>query len=256
MGIDLPVSDKVAIHGWLKSQAEAAAAPHPEPMFCPLPGGTRYVVGLDLGQAQDFTALCVVEHQQGLLDHGNAHERRHGLSKQTEATRVNVRHLERLKLKTSYPEVVQFVCNVMSRPPLCVGDGLKPAELVCDDTGVGRPVSDLLLDAGLAPIRVTITGSLTESTPAGLDRWHVGKSVLISRLDALLHTGTLKFAATLSESAAMREELANFRRNVTAAGRATFQARVGRHDDLVLCVAIACWHLNQPGPNYAQFGRY
>jgi hypothetical protein len=39
----------------------------------------------------------------------------------------------------------------------------------------------------------------------------------------------------------LHEELKDFRRHVTTAGRATYQARTGRHDDLVLAVAIALW---------------
>ena len=39
----------------------------------------------------------------------------------------------------------------------------------------------------------------------------------------------------------LAEELKDFRRHVTNAGRATYQARTGKHDDLVLAVAIALW---------------
>jgi hypothetical protein len=36
-------------------------------------------------------------------------------------------------------------------------------------------------------------------------------------------------------------ELKDFRRHVSEAGRYSFQARTGAHDDLVLAVAIAAW---------------
>ena len=60
-------------------------------------------------------------------------------------------------------------------------------------------------------------------------------------MDARLHSGELKFAAELGEAHTLAEELKDFRRHVGAAGRATYQARAGKHDDLVLAVAIALW---------------
>ncbi len=78
--------------------------------------------------------------------------------------------------------------------------------------------------------------------------WTVPKHVLISTLDARLHTGELRIAAELTESGALAEELKDFRRKVSAAGRYSYEARVGRHDDLVLACAIALWVACNPPP--------
>ena len=89
----------------------------------------------------------------------------------------------------------------------------------------------------------------------GLKR--LAKGLLISGLDARLHTGQLRFAAELQEARPMAEELKDFRRRVSAAGRFTFEARVGQHDDLVLAVAIGLWVLaGRPRPPTAAFGTY
>ena len=72
-------------------------------------------------------------------------------------------------------------------------------------------------------------------------RWHVSKGILVSGLDALLGSGKLRFAAELTEASALRDELATFQRSVSAAGRAQYSARVGKHDDLVLAVALCVW---------------
>jgi hypothetical protein len=118
-------------------------------------------------------------------------------------------------------------------------------------------VGDLFDDAGLSPTRVTITAGENQSGFTNGKRWHVAKSLLISHLDSRLHTGELRFAASLTEAGAMQEELKDFRRKVSAAGRSTFEARVGRHDDLVLSVAIAIWAcVGRPTPAYPTFGRY
>src|SRR5262249_24002974 len=106
-------------------------------------------------------------------------------------------------------------------------------------------VSDLMLERGLKPIRVSITAG-SEITPVGRDRWHVSKSELISGVDALLHDGRLKFAAALTEAGHLKDELKDFRRKITDAGRSTYAARTGRHDDLILAIAIAAWWANRP----------
>jgi hypothetical protein len=154
---------------------------------------------------------------------------------------MNVRYLERLPLGLSYPAVVDHVKRLLATPPLN-GDGkTKPAELVIDETAIGRPVGDLFNSAGLTPMRVSITAGNEVTRAAGAYRWHVAKTVLISTVDAMLHAGVLRFAAALTEAGAMREELLDFRRHLSDAGRASYQARTGKHDDLVLAVAIAAW---------------
>jgi hypothetical protein len=88
------------------------------------------------------------------------------------------------------------------------------------------------------------------------NRWNVAKTVLISTVDALLHCGTLRFAAQLSDVGAMKDALKDFRRKLSDAGRATYAARTGAHDDLVLAVAIACWWINKPPPLKCMWGSY
>jgi hypothetical protein len=53
-----------------------------------------------------------------------------------------------------------------------------------------------------------------------------------------LHTDELKIAAVLSDAEPLQEELKDFQRQVSDAGRAAYNARVGAHDDLI-AVAIA-----------------
>jgi hypothetical protein len=126
--------------------------------------------------------------------------------------------------------------------------------LVIDETGVGRAVGDIFVQAGMRPKRVMIASGNETTSGHGIDRYHLAKSILISNLDALLHRGVLRFAATLREAGAMADELKDFRRKVSDAGRATYAARVGRHDDLVLSVAIAAWWASRPPPPTAAFG--
>jgi hypothetical protein len=74
--------------------------------------------------------------------------------------------------------------------------------------------------------------------------------VLVSRLQALLHEGRLKILKDLPEAETLVRELQDFRVEYTAAGHLTFNARSGKHDDLVLALAIAAWRAHGGGTNY------
>jgi hypothetical protein len=200
----------------------------------------RWILAADLGQSVDPTALCVLNHRvvpekKWILDEKKK------LWWQERTEHFDVRHLQRLPLGLSYPAQVQHVATLLGRPPLNAG-----AALVIDETGVGRAVGDIFEAAGLSPNRVTITAG-NESTQHGARTWHVPKGILISGVDARLHTGELRIAAALGEAAALQEELKDFQRKVSDAGRATYNARNGAHDDLVLACAIAVWFATNAG---------
>src|SRR5215831_16750818 len=92
-----------------------------------------FIVGVDLGQVADYTAIAAVE----LLP-----------------PEIHLRHLERLPLGTPYPTVVTHVRGLLATPPLNNAGTL----LVIDQTGVGRAVFDLFAQGGLAPFGATLTG--------------------------------------------------------------------------------------------------
>jgi hypothetical protein len=194
-----------------------------------------FVMGVDLGQSMDPTAIVVLHHTRTPLDTWAVNDEAR-TTKQNVLERFDVVHAERMKLGTSYPDVVAHVAELLARPPLRHG-----CHLVIDESGVGRAVGDMFDAAGLKPVRVSITAGTDATRVEHSRRWNVAKSLLTSGVDARLHTGELRFAAELTEAHALAEELKNFRRYLTAAGRATYQARTGKHDDLVLAVAIALW---------------
>src|SRR5258707_15665187 len=98
-----------------------------------------FFVGLDLGQRRNPAALVVVERAEVFLDMDwVTYERRRAL-------RFRVRFLERVRLGTPYPDVVDRVREVLRRPALA-----GRCTLVMDATGVGAPVLDLVIAAALA----------------------------------------------------------------------------------------------------------
>jgi hypothetical protein len=66
-----------------------------------------------------------------------------------------------------------------------------------------------------------------------------------SSIGPRLHTGELKSASALSDAGTPSEELKDFQRKVSDACRATYNARAGAHDDLILAVAIAPWFFEE-----------
>jgi hypothetical protein len=191
----------------------------------------RWIVGVDLGQSTDPTAICALHHTVVPQDSWVPNDKSRQW-KQERVERFDVLHLERLPLGMPYPAQVAHVARVLARPPL------GRAKLVIDETGVGRAVGDIFNTAGMYPTRITITAGL-EATRHGGDTWHVPKAVLISNMEARQHTGELRVAPNATDASALAEEMKDFQRHVTAAGRATWSARTGAHDDLVLAVAIA-----------------
>jgi hypothetical protein len=156
-------------------------------------------------------------------------------------------HLERLPLGTSYPGIVAHVARLLHRLP--AGD-----ELAIDYTGVGAPIFDMFAASGLSATGVLITGGTSETREGGVVG--VPKLVLVSRLQALLHEGRLKIHRNLAEAATLVRELQDFRVEFTAAGSLTFNARSGKHDDLVLALAIAAWRAHGSGPGFGMYEYY
>ena len=174
-----------------------------------------YVVGADLGQAQDYTALAAVE----LVEDG-----------------IHPRHLERLALGTPYPAVATRIAALVQS---LTGD------LVVDATGVGRPVIDILRDNGLNPVAVSITGG--QSITFDGDLWRVPKRTLVRALVVAFEAGRLKVARGLRFAGALERELRAFERRISARGHDSYGAvGAGAHDDLVIAVALAVWWADMP----------
>jgi len=200
-----------------------------------------YLLGLDLGQAQDYTALVIAETRMeptGTLWSGAAPKKCY-----------DVRHLERFPLGTSYPQIVASVIDRCAAQP-APGYSDLPPQLVVDATGCGRPVVDLLRDAqpraDLVPI--TITGG--DSVGGGAGGYQtVPKRDLASTLAVLLQAARLNVAPALPDAAVLQQELLNFKVKITAAGHDSYSAwRENQHDDLVLAAALACWWGERKSP--------
>jgi hypothetical protein len=211
-----------------------------------------FTLGLDLGQAADYTALGVLEKfTQPLREVDPA------TGDQKTETRYEIRHLSRYPLGTSYSDVVSNVAQLMKSKELLQWikvkdrDGhrvphlIKPALLV-DATGIGRPVVDEFKKAGLSPIGVSIHGGekVSRDYERGVCFWNVPKRDLVGQLQVAFQNRTLKIAHSLPLAGVLAEELRTFTRkiNLKTAHESFEHWRDSQHDDLVLAASLAYWH--------------
>jgi hypothetical protein len=193
-----------------------------------------YILGLDLGQAADYTALAIAE-KTTLDDAGQ---------KGQPVTHYGIRHLQRWALGTPYPQIVADLAAMLAREPLKDGN---PA-LAVDQTGVGRAVVDMLrqarLPAFISPILITSGHAVTHEGGA----YHVPKKELVSVLQALLQTRRLRIA-DLPVRKTLLDELLAFKVKITTAANETFESwRERDHDDLLFAMAMAVWLGERTGP--------
>jgi hypothetical protein len=203
-------------------------APRDRPLL-PARKRDRWILGVDLGQSNDYTAICGLHHTVTPLDTWTPW---HGSMKQARVERFDVMALARRPLGEPYPEQVRYVKALLEREPF------KGAQLVVDETGVGRPVADIFVANGLKPNRIAIGSGLEVNQRNGYS-FTVPKLLLVSTLEAKMHTGQFKIAPEIAGE--LQEELREFQRKVSESGRSTYDARSGAHDDLILSCAIALW---------------
>jgi len=176
----------------------------------------------------------VAERMQYQGQHNMLAELKRALPRAT----YNLRLLEQAPLGESYPAQAHRLNRILSRASIAEHD----PKVFMDYTGVGRAVYDIFKQERvphLVPITITFNGG-GRNEGGGFS---VPKLELVGRLQALMHTGCLHMPDSLPLAKTFRRELLDFRVSYTAVGNATFGAREGAHDDLILAVALAVFGL-------------
>ena len=187
-----------------------------------------FVIGIDIGQIRDPTAIAVAETEKRRID-------RHL------ETHFIIRHLERIPLGTPYPEVAgrigKLIGNLAARTRGC-------PLVYLDATGVGKPIVDLLrIDASAVCSIVAVyfihSDRRLEERTAGYLRVKLGKANLVSRLQALMQAGRIHLPRT-REAQALARELLDYEIRVDENATDRYGAfRVGTHDDLATALGLA-----------------
>ena len=197
----------------------------------------RYLVGLYLGQANDYTALGIL-HQKFV-------ESRHRFE-------YELPYLERVR-GMPYPLIVDKVEALLKKPEL---QASEPPLLIIDKTGVGAPVCDMfnpkfmqmhdnfqsnMVALNKNVIEITITTGHTPSRVIG--GYHVPKRDLVFALLAIYQSQRIKVAEALPLAEPLKGELTNLKLKINTIGHDSYSAwRESEHDDLVLCLALSAWY--------------
>jgi hypothetical protein len=164
----------------------------------------RLILGVDIGQARDPSALAVLQGH-------------------------TIRWIERLPLGTTYPAVADRIA--------AVARAANDAPIAVDATGVGRAVVDLLRERGFGPIAVALTsGRQVRRSGTNLS---IPRDALLRPLEAALEAGWLRVARGCPESESLAGELLRARRSGTS-GKVVSEGP-GHHGDLLVAIALALW---------------
>jgi len=187
-----------------------------------------FIISADLGQAFDYTAISVIER----VISGRGFKGYKGSGEQM----FYLRHVERMR-GVEYPAIVDRIKQLFNSEAL---RGVEKA-VVIDLTGLGRPVYDIMRQAGFRRSlnAISITGGMDASYKDG--HHNVPKRELVSCLQIQLQNNRLKIAKGLKEANALIEELSNFQTKISDSGKDTYNGRNGVHDDIVLSVAMGVW---------------
>lgn len=238
-----------------------------EPTRTPKYSPRRYCVGVDLGQASDFTAIAVLEKSVAPPETALfAPVGKAPADRLVEGSVVyDLVYLKRPKLGTPYDTIARRVCDLVCElePEGAFGE-LGQVTLSVDGTGVGRGVVDMLKSefqrrgqlrsAPRVDFRaVSVTGSNTSlkrpSRSGGY--WSVPKRDLVFPAVAAFQQGKIRLAKGITDRDALVNELSNYKRTTNiATGNMAFEPwRESDHDDLLFatCLALFGWQQQKEG---------
>lgn len=199
-----------------------------------------HIGGLDLGQAQDYSALVIIEvaGSRRNVTRGEI-DRETGLPfiktgpiEMMPLVQCDVRHVERFPLQTKYTAIAHQMRGRLAGMP-------APRYFAVDKTGVGAGVIEMM--AGLSPIGITITSG-ADVRCVGEQQYHVPKRDLVTAAQIISQNRVLKIAKGLPHGDLLMKEMMNFRTKISTGGHDSYEAwREADHDDLVLALAIGIW---------------
>ena len=222
----------------------------------------RYSVGVDLGQANDPTAIAVLKKAIAPPDTAlfNPVGESPG-NRLVEGTAIyDLLYLKRPKLGTPYDTIARRVADLICElePTGAFGE-VGQVSLCVDGTGVGRGVVDMLRTEFKRSSRpqqprldfraVSVTGSNTSlKKPKSMHGyWSVPKKDLVFPAVAAFQQGKIRIARGVKDRDALVNELKNYRRATNiATGNVSFEPwRESDHDDLLFAVCLSLWGWQQ-----------
>lgn len=198
-----------------------------DPAIPRVTGFSRFIISADLGQANDFSAVCVLKDQAlPVVDDG----------------RVIIGPRERTVVfadkfrGVSYVDVVNHLIRLCNAPPF----GGK-SQLVIDGTSIGRVVADMIWDQGHELWAIQMTGGQEWSRKGRYV--NAGKTALVENLAVMFAAGEIRFAHDCPLRKEIEQDLASFSTQTTAAGNQIIaQSRsAAGHGDLGIALIIGAF---------------
>lgn len=189
------------------------------------------VIGIDIGQKRDRTAICAAE-----IDYRKKDPHRRGSRR---ITHYLVRYLQRLPLGTPFPQVAERLGEICRQARERTS---KRPDVFVDATGIGTPIIEVLEDH--APDAcfvwaVYFTYGDRRSEDRSKRMVTLGKCYLVSRVQTLLQCRHLHLPQG-GEARALARELLDYEIRVDENANDRYGAfRVGPHDDLVTALGLA-----------------
>lgn len=204
-------------------------------------GFSRYWLGVDLGQANDFTAICAImdERLPTVID-----------------GRVKIGPRERTVVfadkfrGVSYTDVVQHLNRLRNAPPFA-----GKTELAIDASSLGRVVSDQLWDQGVPHHAIQMTAGQEWNRKGRYI--NASKTHMIETTSVLFSAGDLTFAEGLPLRKEIESDIASFSLTTTAAGNQviTQSRNASGHGDLGISLIVAAWASQHVTSQYITVGQ-
>lgn len=207
-----------------------------DPTSWPPSSATTLCLGLDIGMAQDHSALIAA-----------------GAWQSGARSVIGAFSVKQFALGTPLDEVADATAEI-ARYLKC--------RTVFDASNNSAFASILAARFGANPANALVAGVITNAadhasqpTPMMLSlmgqrstipRWTLSKRELIKSVSAEIDSGMLKIGRT-GDWEALREELTGMERTVRESGSVAYSAPAGKHDDLVLALALAVFGLRRVG---------
>ena len=220
------------------------------------------VLGVDLGQAHDYTGITALgfdryrteaqrendrrwmEYMAALDDpHMDRHdyqattnaweERFEGGEDYSPEPNFEVVLLERRQ--ESYVKIVERVGKIVE-----AAGGQDRVDIIIDATGVGAAVADIFWDQGIPVTKAMITSGTRAHWEHRIQ--YIPKADLIGKANKLLQQRRVKIASGLKEAQVLQDEIRNYRYQITTNRSQTFGPwRASQHDDVLFSLCLALW---------------
>ena len=185
-----------------------------------------FILSLDPAQLRDWSALAAIDMRykpKGNPDHGGRFE-------------YDLVAMAR-KQGLPYDHIVDWVAKTLKKPEF---NREGPPDFILDSTGVGVAVRDMLLAKGIRLKAATIVAGETFTRQGSI--YHVGKPRLIGTFLGAFDAGKVHVNPNMPIWPQLEKEMLGFRAEMSAQGRAKFEAEPGEHDDMLFALAMAVWY--------------